>query len=552
MYGVEAGCRVKGLEDRNSLVTLYRKPPFHYQADQISCVLEVYRPMQRIPDGPWSSRSLFDRHALYQYVSSRWTASQIVLLCILSAALIAGALGELKESIFTVEVLVLAPDGEPADVAQLTLWREAAPSTAAEVRSGGPLRTIHWHDKETDTVWIPTQHQQTAHTTTYENLDPGRYRVSAASVHPERSDPTPYGLSEVIALDNAHRKTSVTIRQQGDTPLRVVVIDEKSNAAIAGAAVTLYREDGLPVGFGSGNFISRTDENGGIEFHRLTPGRYTITAQRIAHRYGQQNYPEVKQYPVDVIANRQNPIRMPLRSVPLSDEEVDRRWPFIVTGRVTDTGNNPLKDVKISAHCGVGTLMPTGETRTDSHGRYTLRFTGGMWFVDEETGERRIGLQAATIHAHLSGYYETNLWRHGGLAIADERRDEGELEWYADLVLPLTPYALDFVMTPAAHIEGIVLTSDGKPMAGMQVWLSGDRLPPSCSVMASAETRANGQFTITEVPCKPFWFEVRNESGEEVRTEPFRFDAPGIYKVQLNYSDGVFQSPEIGCVITRP
>ena len=508
--------------------------------------------MWRRTDAPSRYGSLLDQNALYHWVSSRWTASQFVLLSILSMALIAGALDELNDSILSAEVRALTPERKHADVVQFTLWREADPGLAASIKRGEQPTVRYWHDKSTDTVWIPIGHTQARHKTTYDELEPGNYRVSVATAADgKRSDPTPYGMSEVFAVRKGRGKVSITVQQKGDTPLTLSLVDVNTKHPLENVSLTLFREDGLPIGFGSGDFSQRTGKDGLVEFGSLVPGRYYVVAHRRAYRFGEHDYSLPKNHFFNVKPGRLNYVEISLHPTPLSDQEINERWPFIVTGRVTDTAGKPLEGVKITAHCGVGTLIPTGETHTDAEGRYTLRFTGGIWFIDEETGNRQIGLQAATIHAHFPNYYDIDLWRQGDLSIADEMPPETDVIHFVGVVLPKQPYQLDFTMTPAVRIEGMLVTPDGKPLSGARVHLCGDKLPPSCSVMSATETQANGRFIMSEIPCERFWYEVRDEEGEEFRTNPFYYKEPGIYDVQLSYSKRFFDEPEIGCIIRR-
>jgi len=72
--------------------------------------------------------------------------------------------------------------------------------------------------------------------------------------------------------------------------------------------------------------------------------------------------------------------------------------PWCVQGRITNGEAVPLSGVTVSAHCGMGTLMKTGEAVTDADGRYTLNFGPGLMLIDDGAQ-----MQVATISASKSG-----------------------------------------------------------------------------------------------------------------------------------------------------
>ncbi|HVY71622.1 MAG TPA: hypothetical protein VHH73_16945, partial [Verrucomicrobiae bacterium] len=190
--------------------------------------------------------------------------------------------------------------------------------------------------------------------------------------------------------------------------------------------------------------------------------------------------------------------------------------------------------VILTAHCGVGTLLPTGKAESGPDGHYVLRFHAGvrMGRLFGENGGT--GLQAATISPAKPGYFDANLNRQGDLLMADRLPASGENGgWKGDtnrVVLPRQPRELNFVMLPAATIEGRLLDGEGKPLGGQNIWLTGDRLPPSSSVLDCASTGPDGTFHFAQVPAiGHWWFVTRspslNKNGlpEELRSEDLSF-----------------------------
>ncbi|HDY65640.1 MAG TPA: redoxin domain-containing protein [Phycisphaerae bacterium] len=131
-----------------------------------------------------------------------------------------------------------------------------------------------------------------------------------------------------------------------------------------------------------------------------------------------------------------------LKPVELSKEQVEKRWPWSVTGRVTDTAGKPLAQVRIAAHCGMDTLRETGFTYTDNDGRYTLHFGPGILM------RGGAGLQAAFISATMSGY----VFQRANLRMSHEPPNKDN-PWGVkpeEVILPGQPRQLDFVMLAAA------------------------------------------------------------------------------------------------------
>jgi hypothetical protein len=226
----------------------------------------------------------------------------------------------------------------------------------------------------------------------------------------------------------------------------------------------------------------------------------------------------------------------PFESVGNSKVGFTNARPFSVKGRVTDPLGNGIAGVTITAHCGMGTLFPTGETNTDAEGRYVLRFREGMKGFDESSGQWRVAVQAATISPRKAGWFETNLYRGGDLLMADKLPAPNEnVGWKLDpakVVLPDRPYELNFVMQPAARIVGQLSDELERPMARTKIWIDGE-LPPSSSVLAETETDAAGRFRFEDVPTGYFWnFNIASAAGMTTR-----FESPGELSLYLRVRD---------------
>jgi hypothetical protein len=258
---------------------------------------------------------------------------------------------------------------------------------------------------------------------------------------------------------------------------------------------------------------------------------------------------------VQVEPDQQNLCDLALQPVFLDEAEVWRRWPWCVTGQVTDSTGQPLEGVEIRANCGAGTLRATDITVTGPDGRYTLRPMPGMQCWDEQKEEWHAGVQAATVFAHKHGYYEANLCRQGGLLMADDPRDRGAT-WgptTAGVLVPKEPYRLDFVMVPGAIITGRLVDEAGRPVPAKYVSLKASELPPASSALACPKTDDGGRFTISSIPCGHHWFTLRHAQHHWPATDPIDFAKPGTYEVELTYTKVSPDSATLTCkVVSAP
>jgi hypothetical protein len=177
----------------------------------------------------------------------------------------------------------------------------------------------------------------------------------------------------------------------------------------------------------------------------------------------------------------------------------EKESPFVVHGKVTDDTGKPLEGVEVNASCGMGTLFHTGTAKTDNNGNYRLAFAPGITVGNNKLG---VGTQVATIRPRLEGWYEVHLGRHGNLMMTDSK-DEIQAEdskGFSGVVAANEPYELNFTMTKAAAIQGRFINEFGTPVKGVEIALTGDVLPPSCSILASAKTDDEGRFAFDNVP----------------------------------------------------
>ena len=173
--------------------------------------------------------------------------------------------------------------------------------------------------------------------------------------------------------------------------------------------------------------------------------------------------------------------------------------PFVVQGKVTDVAGNPLPDVEVNASCGMGSLLHTGTAKSDGDGKYRLAFGPGISVGNTTLG---VGTQVATISPRLKGWFEIHLGRRGNLMMTEwkDKLASEDTNNYSGVVAANEPYELNFTMAKAAAIEGRFVNEFGTPVAGVSINLTGDILPPSCSILAAATTDDQGRFTFDSVP----------------------------------------------------
>ena len=239
--------------------------------------------------------------------------------------------------------------------------------------------------------------------------------------------------------------------------------------------------------------------------------------------------------------------------------------PWTAEGRVTTPDGQPLGGVEIWVHSGDGTLQRTGVAKSDKDGRYSVPFGRGVLMPVGDSN-----LQVANVTAHFPGYFEKNLNRHGARAAALREMKAEELKGYGvtpeQLFVPGKSQTINFVMAPAARLTGRLLGTgtfrrlppktyrenksgeeliagyvrqQKSPLAKWRLWLVGKELPPGSSVLASAETDAEGRFTFENVPVGFEWqFQVEtHEPRIEPKSPPFRVETAKDQSFELELID---------------
>lgn len=348
----------------------------------------------------------------------------------------------LKRADLSLDAHVLGLDGKPGDAGEITFWRAVSPLIDPSKLPDPPKV---WKDPAAGRAWETCRNVSGAGgSATATDLDVGDYRVTAML---GRKEGSPVGVSEVIHLDGTRKQTEVTVQLERGPALDIDVVDAHSNAVLDGAEIVLTRPDGLPVvSWASGRWAVLA--NGGKQrFACVAPGVYTLSVSKPAWYFGDSDY-VLKDGPMKIVVGQEDQaVTVRLEPRQLTPAEVDQRWPWMVTGKVTDEGGRPMQGVAVYAACGEGTLPVTGHASSGADGRYTLRFRGGIKSMGLN-GRWHEGLQAAIVTAQKEGYSEKNLGRQGKLAMADEM-PANPVEWAKAVVVPGRPVEVDFVMVPS-------------------------------------------------------------------------------------------------------
>jgi hypothetical protein len=156
-------------------------------------------------------------------------------------------------------------------------------------------------------------------------------------------------------------------------------------------------------------------------------------------------------------------------------------------------------------------------------------------------------MQAATVFAVKSGFVEQHLCRAGNLAMSDMSDDDPDFEklteHYAGVVRAGHEYKnLDLVMLPAARVEGVLVDADGKPFASKSIYIdvADEALPPSSSVLASAQTDERGRFAFDAVPTDlACWFSISEfpKHRGDINSEPLTLDRAETFRFRVVRTD---------------
>jgi hypothetical protein len=104
------------------------------------------------------------------------------------------------------------------------------------------------------------------------------------------------------------------------------------------------------------------------------------------------------------------------------------------------------------------------------------------------------------------------------------------------VVFPNKPKEVNFMMNPAAMLEGVLEESSrGWSVKEQSFYVVDKELPPSSRALLSVTTDRKGKFRIDFLPTNFDWrIGMRvAKTAIDLETEPFRLEAPGKYQCRL-------------------
>jgi 5-hydroxyisourate hydrolase-like protein (transthyretin family) len=441
------------------------------------------------------------------------------------------------------EARVVGPDGKPVPLSDVSFWRAVDPTAVKEPARIPPSpfgeTPSTWVDPITERTWeLLYSLDRVEQVATMPGLSVGDYRVTAhVNAAPDfASNELSVGASGVIHLDGSKTKTAEVVRLDSGPSLTVDVLDAATGKPIPNALLRLFRPDGLPVVSWSGRwFVYARD--GRVTYPHLAPGRYTLHVERRAEHFGDVNYADVPELVViDVPAGRNTQVAVRLTPAPFDERETERRWPWVVTGKVIDAQGKPLEGVTIAAVCNA--WQKVGLARTGKDGSYSLRLAGSGHTYDSDAQRWRTSSQPVEILPSMPGLCERNLARHGEIAIAEQpppvnvgsRKPE-------EFLLPGQACQIDFVMVPAITLQGQLLDRAGNPVPNAQVNLYSDAVPRGAQPPSSVSSDPQGHFHFDGVPAGFVWRLSAYSRSDRVRavlkSPSFALSTPGTYRLKV-------------------
>ncbi|MDR2440497.1 MAG: carboxypeptidase-like regulatory domain-containing protein [Planctomycetaceae bacterium] len=322
----------------------------------------------------------------------------------------------------------------------------------------------------------------------YNGLPAGTYRVAfnnKGNLSPEESGHI--GLTGAMTVGKENKNVNVTQKLiQGGT-LRVHAADADSGETIKNIYLKEVRCDLFP-SHSNGNHQESDEYN--ILTH-LFPGRYTFSVSKSVYLPEDRIYTPVEEkYETEIIDGKESFVEVKLRSRPQTEEELNKRWNFIVTGTVCDLESKPLPFAKITAN-GLGFRSGRATTVADKNGQYFLRFSENMMAGYHRSSEKstpeKPNIAQFTITAAHSGFVWKGIRTADGNIVSDQfliknenPKSDGEFSrndfhqmscvqpeptdqikktnnyHHDNVVYPLNPTEINIVMQPSVHFNGVV------------------------------------------------------------------------------------------------
>lgn len=300
-----------------------------------------------------------------------------------------------QPKVLALQVLVSDAQSRPPERVTLGLLRQAPPGWHPP--AGKNVDTLNfredWADPATGTTWLfdgyggATSGHLGVFKSNYSGqpLPPGRYRVTALANENTDSPSYPFpeferrgafGLSEPFQLGGPGQPLTqaIELKLAAGHPFTLRVLDAVTRHPVAGARLLLRRADGLPVASYLKECLT-AGTGGELRFSSLAPGRYTVELS--TDKGGNMpRYKKCEGVVIEVPAGRAGSADVLLEPAVFTAAEIEKNWPFAITGRVSDRDGKPMAGVWIDLDSASWnhSWVP-GRTFTGPDGRYTMRFT---------------------------------------------------------------------------------------------------------------------------------------------------------------------------------
>ncbi len=196
---------------------------------------------------------------------------------------------------------------------------------------------------------------------------------------------------------------------------------------------------------------------------------------------------------------------------------------FIIQGRVTGLDGKPIKGMLVDVFTEFHPTTRVIQVRTNDDGRYSAAFRMDLRTMGEWRG--------LTVKPLAAGMVDDDFARSGHLAMKMSADDEIKLSDSKKRVEPGQATTVNFVMQPAATIEGRIIDADGKPWANSYVGVQFEGQRKGYSV-TNGSTDEEGRFRLSDVPTQKQLFLITSPKNRDQVIQLGRFEAKRTAKLQ--------------------
>ncbi|MCL2743810.1 MAG: hypothetical protein FWE67_08165 [Planctomycetaceae bacterium] len=376
---------------------------------------------------------------------------------------------------YSLLVELLGSDDKPFQIvfAQTMLYRQVNQVPDVNIR--------FFTDPADRTLWCESDDRQGYSTTDWEKdilclrrLAKGTYRLAMGIGISKKKSAVVF--SSPITFDETAKERKITVCPVPSGTLCVSFVDVETGKRVDGAGAYLTSASVPP-----NIFPEWLDLAPGLPmvYEFLLSGRYEITPHYSSWQPGDPVYTPEEKYEVTITGGDDVKIVTKLRARPHTAEEINTRWPFVVSGTVRDENGKPLEQAKVTVQRNdilVGFRVYTGgggpltmTTMADAEGKFLLRFNPaelasshlvrklaplgnsdcmGILLEAEKPGFTKNGRNFVCVDPEPSDSANVVYWKTEKRIAADE------------MLFAKTPKELNIVMEPSIMFRGNVVGED--------------------------------------------------------------------------------------------